>query len=194
MIEAHGGAEGMSTQCQKESQFHIDDPAEQLRSILIRAKGGDKAVLPELREALDRYPEIWQTVGDLGKTVENMLLAAIAKVDLATQESIRRHAERLRGELRGPAPSPLEKLLVDRLLADWLATYTFDVLTTQELSLAQDPFGLVREGNTKRHESAHHRLLRSAKMLAEVRRLLGGASSSKQEPEATRWSPARERA
>jgi hypothetical protein len=182
MNAVHGGAEVMSNQSYPEPLPPVVDPAEQLKALLTRAQGGDLAVLPELRDALDRYPQIWQNIGDLGKTAENALLAAIAKKDLATTEAIRKYSENLRAELGGLSASPLELLLIDRLRLDWLAVNALDILATQELTLAQDPFGLVGEGLVKRLEAAHRRLLRSAKVLAEVRRLLGGASSLKHKP------------
>jgi hypothetical protein len=182
MNAVHGGAEVMSSQSYPEPQLPIDDPAEQLKALLTRAQGGDLTVLPELRDTLDRYPQIWKNIGDLGKTAENALLAAIAKKDLATTEAIRKYSEKLRAELGGLTASPLEQLLIDRLLLDWLAVCAFGILATEELALVQDPFGLVREGYVRREEAAHRRFLRSAKVLAEVRRLLGNALSPKQEP------------
>lgn len=42
-----------------------EDSLLDLRELVIRAKQGDAAVVPQLKEYLRQHPEVWNRVGDL---------------------------------------------------------------------------------------------------------------------------------
>ena len=72
-------------------------------------------------------------------------------------------------DLAGPAPSPLEALLVERVVACWLAVSYYEGNYHQNLrdgmSLTQSMY------HQKRITLAHNRYLSAIKTLAQVRRL-----------------------
>src|ERR1700712_2338810 len=87
---------------------------DEIRAVVGRAKQGDTAVLPRLRELLADHPVIWQRYGDLAVQAETAWADLAAGTDLHMRECLLRRAEALREELAGPAPSPIERLLVER--------------------------------------------------------------------------------
>ena len=71
-------------------------------------------------------------------------------------------------ELSGPEPSPLERLLVERIVMCWLHLYYAEAIYIQsmsELTLRQAEF------HQKRITLAHNRYLSAIRTLAQVRRL-----------------------
>ncbi|MBL8798579.1 MAG: hypothetical protein JNM56_32080 [Planctomycetia bacterium] len=88
--------------------------------LLERAQAGDETVLPELRRQLAESPELWQRCGDLAQHAEVTWLQLIAGRDLFLQESVRRKLDDLKHELLGDSPTPLERLLAERLAVAWL--------------------------------------------------------------------------
>ena len=77
----------------------------------------------------------------------------------------------LRAELGGPQPSPLERLLVERIVACWLQVLIGEdsyarQLRRGDLSWATDSY------HQRRLDQAQRRYLTAIKALAQVRRLL----------------------
>jgi hypothetical protein len=109
-----------------------------------------------------------QDYGNLGRQSEAAWLQLIAGKNLMLHESTRRKAEQLRAELAGPAPSPLERLLVERVVACWLQVHYSDAAYAQlkGATPAQHTAAL------RRQNSAQQRYLQSMRALATVRRLL----------------------
>jgi hypothetical protein len=132
-----------------------------------RAQKGDASTLPELRALLDGNAELWRRHGDLAWHAEDALVRLAAGDDLLLRESLQRKLAELKTEL---APEgPLERLLVERVTACWIACNYADAV-----------FGQTREDRApraevlrRRQDSAHRRLLEAMKLLALVRKLLG---------------------
>jgi hypothetical protein len=143
---------------------------ERLRGLARRAQQGDRSVLPELRRALEADPSMWQRYGDLAAAAQQAWLDLLAGNDLLLHESVRRKQEELRAELAGASPSPLEKLLVERVVACWLQTMYSE--TAYALARGPDATPAVRHELMKRQESSQRRYLASIKQLALVRKLL----------------------
>ena len=141
---------------------------ERLQQLVRRAEGGDETALPELRVALDVNPWCWQRYGDLAQESMAAWLQLIAGPNLMLHESTRRKAAQLRAELAGPAPSPLERLLAERVVACWLQTNYADAAYAQLKGNgpAQHTAAL------RRQNSAQQRYLQAVKALATVRKLL----------------------
>jgi len=93
--------------------------------------------------------------------------------DLAAQESLARKAAALAAELAGPAPTPMETLLVERVVAGWIQSLHADVAVARsgDLSLRQAAFVL------KRQESAHRHCMMALGALATLRRLVPPAAA-----------------
>ena len=147
---------------------------ERLQSLVKRAEQGDESALPELRAALDTNPWIWQRYGDLAQQVQAAWLQLIAGPNLLLRESVERKAEQLRSELAGPGPSPLERLLVERVIACWLQVQYADAAYAQQTS----PSPGQHTAALKRQAGSHQRYLHSIKTLATVRKLLKPAPST----------------
>jgi hypothetical protein len=149
----------------------LDPPAlELLQQLVQRARQGDEASLPELRQALDAHPEIWRRYGDLARQAEVIWLDLAAGPDLLLRESLGRKLEELRAELAGPAPSPLEKLLVCRVVAGWLQVHYADAAYAQ---LRGGGLGPAQHASAlKRQTAAQQGYLQAIRALATVRQLL----------------------
>jgi hypothetical protein len=145
-----------------------DEVLERLQRLVERAERGDESVLGELRAALDVNPWVWERYGDLAKQSQAAWLQLVAGRNLLLHESARRKAEQLRAELAGPAPSPLERLLIERIVATWLQVHYSDASYAQlkGTNPAQHTAALQRQN------SAQQRYLQAVKALATVRKLL----------------------
>jgi len=145
-----------------------DEILERLHRLVQRAEGGDETVLGELRVALNANPWVWERYGDLAKQSQGAWLQLVAGNNLLLLESARRKAEQLRAELAGPAPSPLERLLIERIVATWLQVHYSDASYAQlkGTNPAQHTAALQRQN------SAQQRYLQAVKALATVRKLL----------------------
>ena len=156
-------------------QAEVDPRQEEdeLARLVGRAERGDLTVLPALREALAANPDLWQTYGDLALQAEGALVRVAAGSNLLLAESLLLKLRALKAELGGESPSPLERLLVERVSASWLQTAYFDGLVAQAAGA-----GEARQRALQRQQdAAHRRHLAGIKQLAVVRRLLRPAPS-----------------
>lgn len=145
---------------------------EGLADLVGRARTGDRTALPLLRHYLDAHPEVWRRCGDLAAQARELWLGLVAGSDLFVAESVRRKLDELKAELSGPSPTPLESLVIERVLACWLQAHYADASYAQ----ARGPgsTAAVRTELMKRQESAQRRYLASVKQLAVVRKLQAG--------------------
>jgi hypothetical protein len=150
-----------------------DEVLERLQRLVQRAEQGDEGVLGELRAALDVNPWVWERYGDLAQQSQAAWLQLIAGKNLLLQESTRRKAERLRSELAGPAPSPVEGLLVERVIACWLQTHYADTVYAQMKGNAPGQHAAA----VRRQNSAQQRYLQAMRALVTIRKLLRPAPS-----------------
>jgi hypothetical protein len=102
---------------------------------------------------------------------EFALLERISPKDLFFKEIVWRHTAALKAALAGAEGSPLEQLLIDRIALDLVTLHHAEYMAAQPTK-ATDPFHLDASRWERRIEDAHRRLLRSIKVLADVRRLL----------------------
>jgi hypothetical protein len=135
-------------------------------AIVDRARKGDTTALPALRVLLQDPAAVDRLGGDLARQAELALVHAAAGQNLALREALTRKLDLLRAELAGPAPAPLERLLVSRVVACWLQLHHADmVLHQQNFTLAQ------AEHHERKRDRAHKRYLSAIKTLALVRKL-----------------------
>jgi len=146
-----------------------------LKDLVDRAQQCDRSVLPQLRENLDNKPRLWQEYGDLAHQAQLLWLSQLAGKDVFLEESVRRKLDELRAQLAGTEPSPLEKLLVERILACWLQVHYADCLYVQARGPESTP--AVRQELMKRQDSSQKRYLASIKQLALLRKLVRPALS-----------------
>jgi len=144
------------------------EPAEidHLDWLLQRARQGDPDVLLELREWLDRSA-VWRQWGDLGKQARDAWLRLIAGNDLVLRESILRKLDDLQRELAPSRPTTIERLLIDRVLANWLRLHFAELAATQPRNRPK-----LAEFWDRRQSRAERAYLASLGALTTLRRLL----------------------
>ena len=138
-----------------------------LEALVAQANRGDKAALAELRLFLDRHPQVWRACGDLGKCAERAWLGLFSREALGA-ESIRRHIEQLRADLAGFSPTPIEELLVNRVVACYLAVHHAELASTEPGTTSPAQVAI----RLKRCESAQRRYLAALRMLTLLRATL----------------------
>jgi len=139
-----------------------------INRLMEAAKAGDKRVIQRLRELLETQPGAWEELGDLAGHAEAAQLQLIAGDNGLLKEAVRAKLAVLRAELEGPECPPLERLLVQRILACWLQVTYADAKYADEasrLTLAQGDYF------QRRQDRAHRRLLSAIRTLAMVRKL-----------------------
>ncbi len=147
----------------------LESKRDELRKLLERAERGDPKTLPAVRALFHTDPGLWREIGDLAAQAEKALVKVTAGENLVVQESLERSMESMRSELAGPNPTPLERLLVDRVVACWLHVHYADAVYAQgmkDLTLNQGDY------YQRRQDRAHRRYLSAIRSLAQVRRLL----------------------
>jgi hypothetical protein len=144
------------------------DVVERLQQLVRRAQGGDQSVLGELRAALDANPDLWQRYGDLALQAQASWLNLVAGADLFLRETLERKLEQVRNELGIEGASPLERLLVDRVVACWLQTHYADTTYAQ----LKEPTPAQHTAALRRQSACQQRYLQAIKALVTVRKLL----------------------
>ena len=140
-----------------------------LEANIILARRGNKQVLPRLRRALDEHPELVTHFGNLTLQVQENWLQLVAGKDLLLAETMRRHLDAMRKELAGAHPSPLDRLLVDRILACHVEVLYFEAMETTDPTADNVRVARYR---MDRGAQAHKQFLSAVKMLATVRNLV----------------------
>ena len=106
------------------------DPKE-LRKFLKRVREGDESTLPAVRKLLQEPGAADRLGGNLAEHAEQALIRAATGEDILFREALTRKLALMRGELAGPDPTPLEHLLVSRVVACWLQVQDADVRYAQ---------------------------------------------------------------
>lgn len=137
----------------------------ELQQLVERAQHGDPSVLPRLRAIIDQHPQIWQYAGNVAGMAELAWIKVIASEHPLIAESIKLTAAAMKAELLGPAPTSLERLLIDDIIANWLELKYRQCVaaTVHNGSLAQAAF------HVKSLESAERRHQAAVRTLVEVR-------------------------
>ena len=147
-----------------------DDERERLSALTDKAQKGDRKALAEASAMLTEH-RLWHVVGDLGRYAQDAWLDAATGDNPLSRRALEEQLRELRGNLRETGDSPLERVLIDRLVACWLQANYADwqhgtLLKKGSYSFAEGKY------DQERQDRAHRRLLQAAKRLATVRRLL----------------------
>ena len=145
-------------------------------ALLPAANRGDARVQAELRELLDGTPDLWTGVGNLAAQAERSAVASVSGRNTVVAEAITRELAALRRKLQGEEPSPLERLLVDRVVAGWLAVHHAEANYHQRL--AQGLSRAEAEYVERRVGGAQRGCLAAIQAVATVRRGRRAASPS----------------
>lgn len=130
---------------------------------------GDDQALPRLREILNEVPTLARRLMDPARQAELSMIKNYAGDDPLVKETLPRTLKAMREELGEKDPSPLERLLVERVVATWFQLQYFEAIYAQnirKLTIQQS------ESHQKRIDQAHWRHLSAVRTLAQVRKLL----------------------
>jgi hypothetical protein len=141
----------------------------ELKALIVRVRDGDEGAVPRLREILREAPELARRFVDPAIQTRRSMIETYAGGDSpVVRETLPHTLEALRVELGGGYPSPLERLLVERIAATWLQLHYFETLYAQNISnltIVQSEF------HQKRIDRAHRRHLSAVKTLAQIRKM-----------------------
>ena len=135
--------------------------------ILKRAEQGDQTMLPMVREMLDQVPQTALEIGNLATMAQEAFLRIGASDNLLARECQERALRAMRHELAEETPSPLETLLVDRIVLCWQHVHVLETCFAQGRDVAL----AVGDYRQRCIDRAHRRLLSAVKALAQVRKL-----------------------
>ena len=135
--------------------------------ILKRAEQGDQTMLPKVREMLDLAPQAALEIGNLAKMAEEAFLRIGARDNLLARECQQRVLRALRDELVEETSSPLERLLVERIVLCWQHVHILETCFAQ----GQDVTLALGDYRQRCIDRAHRRFLSAVKALAHVRKL-----------------------
>lgn len=144
---------------------HVED----LRELLNRARNGDQSALPRVRAILQNPEAVELLGGNLARQVEKKFVANAAGDDLVLREALLRELEALRTELAGPSPTPVDRLLVERVVACWLQVQDADLRYASVQG--ENPPPAWNDWLQRRMDRTHRRYLSALRSLALVRRL-----------------------
>lgn len=144
-----------------------------------RAQNGDKDAAREFWRELDAEAlatpqgsqERAQLVSEKGDAMARGLAVLVAKFtpgNPLAEGAIRRHLEEMNAQLCGPNPTPIERLLAERVCVCWLQLTAVDHGFANTLNGAKPK---EEESLSRQLDSANKRYLSSLKALAQVRRL-----------------------
>jgi hypothetical protein len=142
--------------------------ADRIKGLIDRACEGDASVVLELRKALDQQPGLWRAAGDLARTAEAAWVQRYAGTNLYVRESIGRRVRELRRDLLGEAPSPLVRLLVDRVVCTWIGLAYSEAVHARTMLEQTFQQGEYYQERIVRYQRLH---LAAVKALATIRRL-----------------------
>lgn len=125
--------------------------------------------MQELRPLLAENTRLYEIYGDLVANAEASLIKTMSGKNLVMVEALEHKLAIYRAEIMGPNPTPLERLLVDRIATLWLQLHYYETVYTQNLA----DFSIRQaEYHLRRIDGANRRYLAAIKTLAQVRRLL----------------------
>ncbi|MFV2002145.1 MAG: hypothetical protein ACC619_04115 [Paracoccaceae bacterium] len=132
MTVEHGGKDVQENQNNQHTLIELPTQDE-FQSIVARANGSDQEAIDALRKTLNEHPRIWQQLGDMFEHAKAGLILAIARDDRAMRESLIRHAAQMEQELGRENASLLEKMVVRRLVLNWLQLQHCDAKNPEPL-------------------------------------------------------------
>jgi len=147
--------------------------SEDVQTLALQATKGDEEAFSRLKERAPEFFSILQTDWfPLVRKAEETLIKAFfpsqdegGRLDLLAVESIKHHADELRQALYAVHQTPLEKLLVDRLVCCWIAVYHADLAAATRMPRDKEVQRWV--------DRCHRRFSSASRDLATVHKLLG---------------------
>ncbi len=136
-----------------------------------RAERGDRDALQQVQEAQAAVPRLAPQVNILQSNAERSVLdSMVPDKQLYSRKMIEVQLADMRRELAGDHPSPLESLLVNRIVLCWLDSMAADTLLSQRMAAGCSLE--LGEFYQRRAERAQRQYLRAVQTYATVRLLL----------------------
>lgn len=117
-----------------------------------------------------QVPAIVKMFGDVAGRALDAWLDRIGREGEIHRAATAADVARLRKKLEGSEPTPLERLLIDRIVLAWLQANYFDLREAMAIDDKHSSVAHLALG-VKRQDRAHRRYLYALRQLAEVRRL-----------------------
>lgn len=139
----------------------------ELRDLVERAGYGDESAIIDLRALLNAIPDLWKQVGDLAKHVETVWIKLLSGNDLLTQQCLHREAERRRAELLGDNATPIERHLIETIIASWLQLQHAEILMANSMGVTDSQLNFFHrrlESAQKQHRAAIDQLVKIRKL------------------------------
>jgi hypothetical protein len=141
-----------------------------LRELVEEAEKGTKEAVPEIRQILDDHPHLCWKIMDLSRLSEGLFVQKMSRdEDLASKEAMGRQLACMREEVAGDNPSPLERLLAERVVATWLQVQFFEGIYAS--SMFKNMTFAQADYHHRRIDKAHRRHLSAVKSLAQIRKM-----------------------
>jgi hypothetical protein len=144
--------------------------SDQVDAIVKRAASGDRGCLPDVR-ALLADPECGADFrtggGSSAEWLRQSLIKSSAGKNVLTRECITQELDRVRRELEGPNPTPIERLLAERASLCW------HIVNQYENTYANASGWNISQADLQHRkiDKAHARFLTAVRTLAQVRKL-----------------------
>jgi hypothetical protein len=141
-----------------------------MTALIKRSQEGDQQAMDSLRSKLRELDRWEETYTGPAQASRDKLLEVTLGRNLLVREAWARRAKTLQRELAGPAPTPLERLLCERIATCWL-----DVQLADMLFASKSGEGMTFAAGDyyqRRQDRAQRRYLDATLALARVRRLL----------------------
>jgi hypothetical protein len=135
--------------------------------VVDRAQKGDETALPALRQLLNEPGAVDLLGGDLAKQAQLTIINKLSGQNLLFKQALPRKLELLRCELSGQNSTPLERLLVERIISCWLHLHHLEIVYAGKENMSLD----VGTYYQRSISSAQKRYLAAIKTLAVVRKL-----------------------
>ncbi len=137
--------------------------------LLEYAGKGDRGAISELRKLFNAKPFLWEQVGNMAFQAERSLVNLATGDNAVLKQATHKKLNAMKEELAGSAPTPLEQLLVERVVATWLQVHYADAIYAQNISAIS-----LKQGDyyQERQDRAHRRFMSAIRTLAQIRRLL----------------------
>jgi hypothetical protein len=142
----------------------------ELRPLIAQVNEGDEEAPHRIRRALEETPDSAQILSNIvAKRAERIFVGRICGDDLLLKEALSLQLQEMRKEVAGPDPSPLERLLAERVVACWLQLQHAEAAYAARLG---KPTTSQDEYHQRRLDRVHRRYVAAIRSLAQVRKLL----------------------
>ena len=143
---------------------------DELRALDVRAHEGDEEAPQRIRRALEETPDSAQILGNIAvRGAERAYVTKLCGNDPLLGEALSMRLEAMRQEIAGPDPSPLERLMAERVAACWVQVLQAEAACAANLGR---PATSRSEYHERRLDRLHRRYLAAIRTHAQVRKLL----------------------